>query len=136
MATTSTVIGVNQIKGPHSGGDLHAYEIAVLIDGLYVTDGDNFDVLAALKSFTHEGISAVAVKKVVLWQDYNDGTNRYTSPNADITLGGTGNKTVTYELWSGTGSTDGDEGSGSEVTNGTAVHGILSFIVITAITGA
>lgn len=135
MATTTTVVAVNQVKGPHQGADLHAYEICVLIDGQYATNGDTFDVLAALQA-QKEGVSAVAVKQVTLFQDYNDGTNVYTSPNADITLSGTGNKTVTYELWSGTGSTDGDEGSGAEVTNGTAVHGYVTFIVVTKVTGA
>jgi hypothetical protein len=135
MSTTQTVLAVNQLKGPHQGGELHAFEIAVLVDGTYATDGGTFDVLAALQAQHEGGITAVAVKAVTLFQDYNDGTNRYTAPNADTTLSGTGNKTVTFELWTGTGATNGDEGSGSEVTNTTAVHGVVTFIVVTAITG-
>jgi hypothetical protein len=131
MATTTTVVGVNQLKGPHTGGDLHVYEFVVLVDGTYATNGDTFDVLAALQA-QHEGVSAVAVKSVTTFQDYNDGTNVYTSSNADITLGGTGNKTVTYELT--TGGTDG--ATGSELTNTTAVHGFLSFVIVLGITGA
>lgn len=132
MATTTTVVGLNQLKGPHTGADLHCYEVVVLIDGTYATNGDTFDMLAALQA-QHEGVSAVAVKSVTTFQDYNDGTNVYTSSNADITLSGTGNKTVTYELW--TGGTDGSN-AGAELTATTAVHGFLSFIVVLGITGA
>ena len=130
MATTQTVQAVNLVKGPHYDGDLYAFEVAVLVDGTYLTNGFTFDVLAAIQA-QYQGVSAVGVKAVSLWQDYNDGTNRYTSSNADITLSGTGNKTVTAELW--TGCTDGDS-SGSEVSNLTAVHGTISFLVLTTLT--
>lgn len=132
MATTTTVIGVNQLKGPHIGADLHCYEVVVLVDGTYATAGKpNFDMLATLQA-QHEGVSAVAVKAVTTFQDYNDGTNVYTAPNASIALSSTGNKTVTFPIHSG--ATDG--GTGSEIADSTAVHGFFSFVVVTGATGA
>lgn len=132
MATTTTVYSVNSLKGPHQGGDLHCYEVVVLVDGTYATAGKpNFNVLTALQN-QHEGVSAVSVTKVVAFQDYNDGTNVYTASNAGISLSGTGNQTVTFTVESG--ATDG--ATGSEISDSTALHGFFSFIVVTSVTGA
>lgn len=132
MATTTTVVGLNQLKGPHTGGDLHCYEVVVLVDGTYATASKpNFDMLAALQA-QHEGVSAVAVKAATTFQDYNDGTNVYTAANAVTALSGTGNKVITFTVESG--ATDG--GTGSEVADNTALHGFFSFIVTLGITGA
>lgn len=132
MATTTTVAAINQFKGPHIGADLHAYEVVVQVTGTYLTaTKPSFDILAGLQA-QHEGVSDVAVKSAVAWQDYNDGTNVYTASNAVIALSGTHNKVVTFTVESG--ATDGD--TGSEVADATALSGFFSFIVITKVTGA
>ena len=129
MATTTTVVGINQLKGPHPGGDLHCYEVVAHVTGTYATAGKpSFDMLAALQAL-HGGASAVSVKKAVAFQDYNDGTNVYTASNGGITIGSS--KTVTFTVESG--ATDGD--TGSEVADATALAGYFSFIVITTVTG-
>ena len=132
MATTQTVVAVNQLKGPHVGADLHCYEVVVYVSGTYLTGTKpNFDILAALQA-QHEGVSAVAVKKAVAWQDYNDGTNVYTASNAVIALSSTGNKVCTFTVESG--ATDGD--TGTEVSDSTALAGYFSFLIVTTVTGA
>lgn len=132
MSTTQTVVGVAQKNFPHQGGDLYVYEMAVLIDGAYAQGGGRptFNVLAALQA-QQQGVSAVVVTAVTTVQDYNDGTNRYTAPNAQTALSGTGNQTVTFGLYSGT--TDGITG-GAEVTAAAAVHGVVTFLVVAQVT--
>ena len=132
MSTVQTVLEVNQLKDPHQGGDLHVYEFAVLVDGTYNTGATpSFDILAALQA-QNEGVTAVAVKSVTTFQDYNDGTNVYTADNLEISLSSTGNKVVTFKLDSG--ATDG--GVGTELSGSTALHGTISFVVVLGITGA
>ncbi len=132
--STQTVVALNQLKGPHPGGDLHCYEVVVQVTGSYLTATQpSFDLLAAFQSLCHEGVSDINVKAVTLFQDYNDGTNVYTADNSEIVLSSTHNKVVTFELDSG--ATDGDTG-GTEVTNATAISGYLSFIAVLTITGA
>lgn len=141
MSTTQTVLGINKVVGP-LGYDLFALRFDVLIDGTYNTGArPNFDVLAAIQSHMHQGASAVAVKAVTLLQDGDDTgvvsspIGRITAPNADISLSSTGNKVVTMKLFKGTGATNGDEGSGAELSTD-AVHHVLSFLVVLTITGS
>lgn len=134
MSTTTTVENIALRKGPHVvGGELYALELAVKVAGTYAAAGrPSFDVLAALEAARKQGISAVSVKSVTLFQDGNDGTNRYTVANGDITLSGTGDKVSTFKISSG--ATNGDSG-GSEISDSTAVNHIFTFLVVCAITG-
>lgn len=130
MATTQTVLGIPLAKGPHSGAALLCYEVAVKVSGTYLTASKpNFDVLAALQA-QHEGISAVAVKRVTAWQDGNDGSTIYTASNAVIALSGTGNKVTTFTIESG--ATNGD--TGTEIADGTALNHVFSFLVVCTVT--
>ena len=130
MATTNTVLAVNLVKGPHSGADLYVYEVCVGLSGAYATGTKpNFNMLTALQA-QNQAVSAVAVKSVTTFQDYDDGTNVYTADNAEIVLSSTGNKLVTFSMDSG--ATDGD--SGSELSTPT-LAGEISFIVVTGVTG-
>lgn len=133
MATTTTVLNITERKGPHVlGGKLHCLEVAVKVTGTYAAAGrPSFDLLAALQTARRQGISAVSVKKVVAFQDGDDGTNVYTAANANIVLSGTGSKVTTFQIQSG--ATNGD--TGSEIADSTAVNHVFSFIVITSITG-
>lgn len=133
MATTTTVIGINQAKGPHLGGSLHAYEVAVKVSGTYASaTKPSFDFGAALESFSRQGISAVSVKGALLFQDGVDGTTRLTAPNGQIALSGTGNITIAFKLSSA--STNGD--AGTELTDATAIDHTLSFLVVASVTAA
>lgn len=130
MATTTTVVAINQLKGPHPGGDLHAYEVVAHVTGTYATaTKPSFDFLAAIQAM-HEGVSAVSVKGALAFQDYDDGTNVYTASNAVTAIGSS--KTVTWTVESG--ATDG--GTGSEVADGTSLAGYFSFLVVATVTGA
>lgn len=135
MSTTTTVKSINVMKGFHQGSDLRALEVAVLVDGTYATASKpNFDVLAALQTQHFNvtpALSSLQVAAAVLWQDGNDGTNRYTAPNSQIALSGTGNKVVTFRIDSG--ATDG-LGGGSEITDSTALHHVFSFLVVASFT--
>lgn len=131
MAITTTVTGIALRKGPHQGGALHCFEFGVKVTGTYAAAGrPSFDVLAALEAARHAGITAVSVKKVVAFQDGDDGSNVYTASNADISLSGTGNKTVTFKIESG--ATNGD--TGTEISDSTAVNHQFAFLVVATIT--
>src|ERR1051325_512708 len=132
MSTVSTVVGVSKVGGP-LGFDLYAMRFDVQVTGAYSSAGDpNFDMLAAIQAHMHQGISAVSVKSIALYQDGIDGISgaRITAPNADGALSGTGNKVYTFELWTGTGATDGDQGSGAEVVDTTVLDVTVSFLAV------
>jgi hypothetical protein len=111
----------------------------VLITGSYSSSADpNFDMLAALQSHLHQGISAVDVKAIALYQDGADLNNsnvRCTAPNSDGALSGTGNKVYTFEIWTGGTAANGSEGSGAEVSNAVVVDITLSFLAVLSMTG-
>src|ERR1051326_3674879 len=105
MATTTTILGVNLIKGPHAGGSQYVYEIVARIAGTYLTGTTpTLDVLAALQA-QHQGVSAVAVRSFAVLQDGLNGATSGTSarleitaPDADVVLSSTGNKLATFDL--------------------------------------
>ena len=137
MATTQTVLGIDQVKGPSGAqGELRLYQFPVRLDGTYATASKpTFDVLASLQSGKHMGATAVNVKKAFLLRDYYDGTNRYTAPNANIALSGSGNTTVTFRL----DTTDGSHSNGdanSEIADSTALAGVIVIGVVCSITAA
>jgi hypothetical protein len=127
---------MDQLKGASVTGELHCYQIPIKVKGTYLTGTKpNFNILSVLQEM-HMGISAIDVKKVVLFRDYNDGTNRYTAPNANIVLSnvnaGCVNDKVTFRM--DTGETNGD--ASSEIADATALDGVLVFIVVAEVTGA
>src|SRR5581483_3469556 len=131
MSTTTTVLGVNEVKGPSGPqGELRVFEVAVQVTGTYVTAAKpNFNILTALQA-AHFGVTAVSIKSVVVWRDRYDGTNRYTSVNSTIALSGTGNQTVTFEI-----DDTGTNGSGShEIADASVVTGVYVFLAIGSIT--
>lgn len=136
MATTNTVVGITTRKGPHvQGGELHAFEVAVKVVGTYLTASKpTFDFLAALEASHRQGISALKLKLGVLFQDYNDGTNRYTAPNANIVLSSTGNKVVTFRVDT-TDATHSNGDQNAEIADATALSGIFSFMLFASVTG-
>lgn len=136
MATTQTVNSVDQIKGNSTAGEQHVYQIPVTLAGTYLTASKpNFSILSALQA-AHGGITAVNVKRVALLRDYNDGTNRYTAPNANLVLStvasGSTNDVLTFRVDSG--ATNGT--AGSEVADATALNGVFVFLVVAEVTGA
>jgi hypothetical protein len=136
MATTQTVLGIDQLKGASVTGELHVYQIPVRVNGTYLTGTKpTFNIFAALQAM-RMGISAVDVKKVVVLRDYNDGTNRYTAPNANIVLANVNtncvNDRVTFRMDSG--ETNGD--ASAEIADATALDGVMIFLVVCEVTGA
>jgi len=124
MATTTTVVGIDQLKGPSPLSTLRVSRFAVRVSGTYDAAGrPSFNILTALQS-QKQGRTAVAVKSVTLLEDA--GATRMTAPNANIALSGTGNQTATFRL--STASTNGD--AGAEVADTTAVEGVWVFAVV------
>lgn len=133
MATTQSVYGINQVKGPSNKSELRAFEVPVRVSGTYLTGTKpTFDFLAEIQK-THQGVTAVAVKRVGLLRDYvsANGATVLTAPNANISLGGTGNKDVTFRLDSGANNGD----AGSEIVDATALDGDIVFLVLAVLTG-
>lgn len=133
MATTTTVVGAALAKNHHEGAAVDLWEFAVKVTGTYATASKpSFDILAAIQASTQQGVSAVSVKTISAFADYNDGTNVYTASNSANVLSGTGNKVSTFTVESG--ATNGD--TGTEVIDGTVLGGIFSFIAAVVITPA
>lgn len=135
MATTTTIQGVDQLKGDSLGSELHVYQITAYVTGTYLTaTKPNFNILTALQA-RHQGITAVDVKKVVALRDYRVSTTRYTAPNAQIALSNVNtscvNDKVVFEVDSG--ETNGD--TGTEIADATALDGYFTFLVVTEVTG-
>ena len=137
MSTTTTVLGIATRKGPHSlGGECHLLEVSVRVTGTYDSNSrPSFDLLSALQSQRRQGISAVGVKGALVFQDGNDGTNRYTIINANTALSGTGNKVVTFRI-GGTDASNKNGTSTGEIADTTAVAHTFTLAVVTEITGA
>lgn len=137
MATVQSVGGIDQAKGPSGAqGELRIYQVPVKVTGTYATASKpSFDLLAELQAQKHMAVSAVNVKSVFLLRDYYDGTTRYTAPNAQIVLSGTGNKVATFRIDS-TDSTHSNGDSNSEISDSTALAGVFVFGVVCSITAA
>lgn len=126
MATTQTILSVDQLKGPQPSSKLRVTRFAVRSEGTYDSGGrPSFDILSALQA-EKGGATAVDVKKVALLEDGLNGASVVSSPNASIALSGTGNKVVTFRI--NTDSTAGD--TGTEMTDTTAVDTVLQFVAI------
>lgn len=138
MATTTTVLGVNLIAGPHLGGSQYVYEIVARINGTYLTGTTpTLDVLAALQA-QREGVSAVAVRSCLVLQDgINNATTgtsaglELTAADVDVVLSGTGNKIATFDLDY---SPAAPGTAGTELGNTDPVDVVLSFCVLTGVT--
>jgi hypothetical protein len=140
MATTTTILGVSLIKGPHAGGDQYLFEISAHFTGTYLTGTEpTLDVLAALQG-NHEGITAVAVRSVACLQDGINNAASGTSAglectvaDADVALSSTGNKLATFDInYSPTATGTG----GTELGNTDPIDLILTFAVLTGVTPA
>jgi hypothetical protein len=131
MATTQTVLGIDQVKGQSLPSNLRAVQFAVRVSGTYDSAGrPNFDVLAALQNMK-KGVSAVAVKTVSLLRDHVSSAGVVnTAPNANIALSGTGNKTVTFRIYTGGTAANGDAGTGAEVADTTSVDMTFVFLAV------
>lgn len=129
MATTTTVKEIDLLKKPSAAKrELALYRLRVGVSGTYATAGKpNFDILAALEAFGRQAESAVSIPAggVVLFGDYWDGTTRYTAPNAQIALSGTGNKVATFRVDSGAQ----NGAAGAEIADGTALASEFEFLV-------
>lgn len=138
MAVTTTVLGINELRGPSGPkGELRVFEIPVRVSGTYLTAGKpNFDIASELQA-CHFGVSgltlkgAPAVQACQILRDRYDGTNRYTAPDAQITFGSgvIGNSKVTFRIDSG--ATNG--ATGTEITDATDVSGVYVFLVVAAL---
>lgn len=132
MSTTTAVAGIAVRKGA-AGQDstLHILEVGVRVTGTYATASKpHFDLAAALEEARKVGITSVSVKSVTLVRDGNDGTDRYTIPNSEIVLSGTGNKVITFAIDSG--ATEGDDGA--EIADSTVLAHTFSLAIVAAIT--
>jgi hypothetical protein len=131
MATTTTVTEIDLLKGPSdSKRELRAYRVRVRIVGTYDSAGrPAFDFLAALQAAGRQGVTGVTTpaRGAVCFGDYINGSTRYTVPNANITLGGTGNKDITLQLHSGAQ----NGAAGAEIADATAVDGEVDILVVT-----
>lgn len=131
MATTTTVTEIDLLKGPSDPKrELRAYRVRVRVSGTYDSAGrPSFDLSAALQSIGRQGVTGVTTptRGAVCFGDYVSGATRYTVANANITLGGTGNKDVTFQLHSG--ATNG--ATGTEIADATAVDGEVEILVVT-----
>jgi hypothetical protein len=129
MSTTTTILGVNELRGPSGPkGEQRIFEIPVRVAGTYATAAKpNFDVFTAIAN-AHFGAvpGSFTVKNVLILRDRYDGTNRYTAPDANVALssGLAGNSLATFRIDSG--AVNGT--AGTEVTDGTDVTGIYVFI--------
>jgi hypothetical protein len=142
MATTQTIVGIDQVKGPGPGANqlVRAIRFAVKVSGAYATaTKPNFNVytaLAAMKQLL--GATSFIVHKVILFRDFvkSDGTV-YTVPNstialANVTSGATNDK-ATFAIYTGTGSVDGEAGSGAEIADGAIPDMTFEFIAFVTV---
>lgn len=126
MATTQTILGNDQLKGPSPVSSLRTTRFAVRVAGAYAQAArPSVDVLAAIQA-VHQGASAVSVKSVTLLDDGYNGATRLTAPNGNIALSGTGNKVVTFRFSDA--STNGD--AGAELADTTVVDTTVVFAVV------
>lgn len=138
MATTATVIAVDQVKG-NTGptGELHAYQVSVQCSGAYATaTKPSFDILAALQTFGRQGVSAARVVSVACFRDaFTSAAVRQTAPNANIALSSTGNKVATFRIDAApSASQQNGTGGGSEVADTTVCDGTFEFLVLAEVT--
>ena len=129
MATTTTLVGIPTAKGRTQGQDMSVYEALVYVTGTYATASKpSYDVLAALQS-QHDGISSVTLQSSQVIVDGNDGTNRYTAPDAYVSISGS---VATFRIDSG--AVNG--ATGTEIGDGTALNHKFTFLVRVSTTPA
>lgn len=130
MSTTQTVIGSDSIRSyPDSPGAFaRVFEVAVQIKGTYLTGSKpTFNFFSALQA-SHFGLKTFVGIKANIVRDRYDGTNRYTAQVAlSNSISGQTNDLATLTIQSG--ATDGGSG-GSEVSDGTDVSGVYTFLVV------
>ena len=127
MATTQTILGIDQLKGPAPISKLRVTRVAVRVAGTYDSGArPSFDFLAALQA-EKGGATAVSVKAVTLLEDGQNGAGlaQVSVPNASTALSGTGNKVATFRV-----NTDSVAGAtGTEMADTTAIDATFQFVI-------
>lgn len=157
MALTLAYRGLDQLKGPFQGNPAsqpyHIFRATLNISGTYATNGPQFDLCqlfaptpsaGAPPAGSRMGVTAIQVNWVRAFGDYFDGTTLVTASDANVTLSSGGtltaisaastNNLYQVKLFTGTGSINGQAGSGAEVANTTALSGDLGIVFAAVLT--
>lgn len=157
MALTLAYRGLDQVKGPYQGNPAatpyHLFRATLNISGTYATGGPQFDLCTLFApnqttgnapAGSRMGVTAISVNWVKAFGDYYDGTTFVTPSDANVTLtsGGTAtsisaastNNLYQVKLFTGSGAVNGQNGSGAEVTNATALSGDFGIVFAAQLT--
>lgn len=134
MATVQSIVGVDQIKGTSGISMVRLIAFAVKVTGAYSTGTrPSVDFLAAIQAYK-QGVTSATFHNFTCIRDHVTSAGVvYTCPNAQMTLSSTGNKVNTFKIYTGTGATDGDAGSGAEVADTTVIPD-LTFQFLASVT--